>query len=194
MFDHTITPRTVRGSDGRIVLSGVSWDETSPWLEDLLLKLVTLAVFAFVVGLIWAFAARELNPALIGGLVGGLAAFGLLVFMPGASRSVYFHADGRMETPNGIAHRPFLHEIGGSHAHIVSIEARPQHNQPGAEGGWERMFEVVFVSAGGDLIYVSRNLREWGAFKVAAQLNQSLAAIRREAPDAGSVILAAPVD
>jgi hypothetical protein len=192
MSKYLVETETQRDENGRITRTGASWTETSPWLEKLLLKLIAVAVFATLGGTVWAMAAGALNPMLIGGLLGDLAAIFLLLFLPGSERAVYFYADGRIITPHGISYRPFLGEIGGGHEHIVSIEARTQHDQPAFDGGWARMFELVIVSVGGDLICVSRNLREPVALKAAAQLSQSLAAIRKQAPDAFTTLSGEP--
>lgn len=45
---------------------------------------------------------------------------------------------------------------------------------------WPKLYEVIMVSSGGDLITLSRNLPEWVALKAAAQLTHALNNLRRD--------------
>jgi hypothetical protein len=180
MGRHNVEVKTERDADGHITRIGASWTETRPGLEQLLISIGVASLFAVVGGGLWALAVKNMHPVLECGLFGLIAAIWLLFGTPGNQRALYFRADGRMETPFGIYHRSSLPAIGGHYRNIVSIEARAQHDQPQVEGGWDRMYEVILLSKGGDLICLSRDLQEWVALKAAAQLNRALIELRRE--------------
>lgn len=183
MTRHDVDVLIERDGDGLIRRAGAAWMETSPSAEQMLIAVCAGSLLATVGGGLWALATRDLNPVLVLGLVGLIGSVILIIWKPGPSRAVYFHADGRIQTPFGIAYRSSLPGLGGHHRDIVSIEARAQHDQPQVEGGWERMFEVIVLFYGGDLICVSRDLHEWVALKAAAQLTIALNSIRREQAD-----------
>ncbi len=190
MSKYLVETETHRDENDRITRTGASWGETQPGLEQLLMMFGGLGFMAALAGGAWMLLARSPNMLFLGGVVVFGGAIWTLVKMPGRPRALYFHPDGVMETPHGIYYLPGIGAIGGDHAHIVSIEARAQHDQPRIEGGeWERMYEVIIISRSGDLVCVSRNLKERVALKAAAQLSQSLAAIRRESADGLSVTL-----
>lgn len=167
-----------RDTNGLIYRAGASWQETRPGFESLFQACAVSSVFLAGAGGLWAMAAGEANPVLMFGLVGLLFSAGLLSYTAKPERALYFLFDGRMMTPFGIFHRKSLQSIGGSHAHLVSIEARMQRDQPNEN--WEKMFEVILISNGGDLIVLSRNMPEWLALKVAAQLTHALNNLRRD--------------
>lgn len=163
-----------RDADGRIIRAGASWGETRPRTEQFLTRVAMGSVFVSL----FSFFAPQFIPLGLLGLVGSL---GFLFFMPPPMRAVYFTHDGRMLTPHGIFYLPFSGQIGGHHDNIVSIEARMMRDQPNSDApNWEKMFEVVIVSSGGDLVIVSRNTPEATALKAAVQLTNALQAIRKD--------------
>ena len=193
MSNYEVVTSTERDANGRITRTGASWGETRPNVEQLIMMLCALGFAATFFGLLWAMFAG-LSLLLAGGIVAIGAALWMTVKLPGRPRAVYFHHDGLIETPHGIVHLPSIEAIGGTHEAIVSIEARPQQHQPRVEGTeWPRLYEVIIISGGGDLVLVSRNLRENIALKAAAQLSQSLAALRKESPEAMGLVVGEPV-
>ncbi len=180
MSKHDVELKIVRDADGHIISAGARWAEARPVIEHMLRVMAVGSVFASALGFL-CLAVAGMNPLLVLGLLGLLVSLVLLFDMPGEPRGVYFQADGGMQTPYGLCHRPNLPAIGGNHNSLVSIEARMQRDQPSQRG--ERLFELVMLSKGGDLILVSRSLHEWVALKAAAQLTHALLAIRTEQAD-----------
>jgi hypothetical protein len=181
MSKYDVELKIERDAEGKLMYAGAHWAETLPSLEHALMFTCVVSVFLIVVGLIWL-AAAGMNGALGFGFLGLILSVGMLLLMPGQERGLYFYADGRMQTPWGIYYRPHLPAVGGNHSNIVSIEARMQREQP--QQGGSHLFEVVMLSSGGDLIWLSRSLHEWVALKAAAQLTQALTLLRREEIDA----------
>jgi hypothetical protein len=176
-----VTTTYDRDEDGLIIRAGARWGESRPTLERFAISLLVMSMFATLIGLVYL-------PVLGWGLIGLLVVIVIAFYIPPAERALYFSNDGRMLTPHGIFYRPELEKIGGHHDHIVSIEARMQHDQPNRdEPNAARMYEVILISNGGDLIVMSRNLFEQDALKVAAQLNHALNRIRKERAESGMI-------
>lgn len=178
MSNRDVDVRYDRDDTGKIVRAGASWGETRPFLEQFSIK-AGMGSFVLLLG-------GFVYPPMLGfGIVGLLISLGVLFFLPAPERALYFQNDGRMITPHGIFYRPMSPQIGGHHDHIVSIEARMQRDQPNADApNWDKMFEVIILSNGGDLIILSRNCHEGDALRAAAQLTHALNDIRRERGDA----------
>lgn len=176
-----VTTTYDRDEDGLIIRAGANWAETRPTMNGFAMSLMMASIFGLLIGFVYL---PVLPWALMGLAVGGFMIF----FMPPPERALYFSNDGRMLTPHGIFYRPGQEKIGGHHDHVVSIEARMQHDQPNRdEPNAARMYEVILISNGGDLIVMSRNLFEQDALKVAAQLNHALSRIRKERADSGMI-------
>lgn len=116
-----------RDADGRLLGAGVQWGETRPSIEHMVIVLGVISFFVTGLGFIGLYAVG-MNPLFTWGLFGLAFAIGVLVFMPGAPRGVYFRADGRMTTPWGIYYHPHISQIEGNHDHVVSIETRVQRS------------------------------------------------------------------
>ena len=194
MSNYQVVTSTERDTNGRITRTGATWGETRPNVEQLIMILGAFGILGTLFGLCWAVLAKAPNPLLFVGIAAMGGALWMTVKLPGRPRAVYLHDDGLIETPHGIVHLPSIEAIGGTHEAIVSIEARPQQYQPRVEGTeWPRLYEVIIISQYGDLVLVSRNLRENIALKAAAQLSQSLASLRKESPEAMGLVVGDPV-
>ena len=176
MSGYDVEKTVERDVDGRIARIGVTWAETRPFVDKVVIKAWVLSVGLLIMGLLWA-AFGGFNWMLGLGLIGAVGAFVLLRTMPGNPRALYFRAGGRMETPYGLFYFPNNPTMTGNHAQIVSIEARLHHQDRETE---EKLYEVAVLFVTGDLVYLSRNCMEWVAIKAAAQLTHSLNELRRE--------------
>ncbi|RYG25529.1 MAG: hypothetical protein EON93_22135 [Burkholderiales bacterium] len=180
-----VVPKVERDADDRILWSGVQWGEDTPGLDSFFICIATMAFAAIIMGLAWLLFTSQFTALLVWGFLVFAGCFAVFWYLPGSPCSIYFHTDGRIQTPYGIVHRPGLAWINGTHKHIVSIEARPMREQP-ANGVMGHYFELVMLWSSGDLV-VSRNLKEWIAIKAAAQLTHALTGLRREKADTAEV-------
>lgn len=83
-------------------------------------------------------------------------------------RAVVFQLDGVISTPHGLPGYEGWRAVEGNHAGIVSIESRLHRGE----------YIVVIVSYEGDQVWVSQNLTQDRALKVAVQLSRALSELR----------------
>ena len=171
MYNFRVDVTYKRDDDGLITRAGAAWEEERPQTESFLLSCVVASIFTLLAGLL-------VPPLLVFGLIGLVTSGWLLVSIRGPQRALYFDDEGQIDVPFGTA------DYAGARVRwhsdeVVSIEARMQHPQPKTEG-MSRMFEVILVSADGELVKLSRNLHEETALKIAAQLTKALGQLRKE--------------
>lgn len=117
-----------------------------------------------------------------GAATGLLVAAGLLIVagvilwaaMRRRHRAVVFQSDGVIYTPHGLPGYEGWRAVEGNHAGIASIESRLHRGE----------YIVVMISHEGDQVWVSQNLTQASALKVAVQLTRALAELRLAAAEA----------
>jgi len=185
-----VTPIRDRDEQGRLVSSGAYWTEFQATSYALLFG---GGVALFPLGLILAVA----NPffalfAWAGGVVAIVAA------KKGSRlpRSLIFTDEGKMLALNGLPFHPGSSLVEGHHDAIVSVEAtgRTYPDNP-SNSSWKRdAINVALIAAGGETIYVSRDLSPEQARNVAVQLTLALLDIRQSGAEGRQVPPVPPKD
>jgi len=92
----------------------------------------------------------------------------VVVTMRRRLRAVVFQSDGTISAPNGLPGNQSWRKVEGSHRDIVGIESRLHRGE----------YIVVLVTVDGDQVWVSQNLTQDRALKVAVQLSRALSELR----------------
>ena len=172
MLGFDCKPIRERDADGRLTAAGLQWTEQRCLAFGVPIQVGTWALL----GGIAALHAGASGPGwTMLGLTACTTAFIRLV--PGRTRALIFHDDGRTSAPFGFAHHPRRYrEVSGTNANVASIEARGQGSDP---------HYVAMYSRSGEVAYVAGRLEADNAHKVAVQLTLALAELRESM--AGSV-------
>lgn len=168
------------GSDGALVASGVRWTETRP----IVVKLLAVPMFAaimtmFLTGLVMLAKGFPREPSLyfVCGLVTLIGSIWLVLQCGGRKRSLVFHRDGRIETPEGLPTDGRFRAFGFSHERISSFEKRfarkLDHNN--------QQFFVELLSHDGDWVTIGDTMTEQQSHMVTVQLTKALREIREAA-------------
>lgn len=187
-----VEPIRETDSDGRrLMQSGAGWSEERLWLTypgiSVFNFLMACCVLTTIIGAInskdhtlWMFVAGTLTVISVG--------LWLLCNQFGQSEAiVVFHADGTIETPNGLPSHHFTKAIGGNHADIVSIESRRLSHPHELQTQHSIDYEVRMFFASGSIISVAVNVPADEAHKIAVQLTAALRDMRQSQANAHRV-------
>lgn len=164
-------PVAIRESDtsGKLACAGLLWTEWRMWLVILTFQLGVLSVMGAVACQFVASDAVRLNavPAIcMLGVFSAIAHFKLTRRF----RSILFHRDGSIETPQGLLFQRAAHYMPAHHAHIRSIE-RVRHGH---------YWYVDIYTVAGAIVTVARLNHMSDAHMVVTQLNNALEELRRD--------------
>jgi len=177
--DSGVVPIRHFDASGRLVAAGTAWSELRKvpvWLTAIAFLIVWFPTgFAFIAALASGFA---LKPVLAF-MAGVVALFGVCrvgLRFCGRQRSVVFHEDGWIETPEGlpwIGGRKF-HELSFAHDTVSTIEQRFAERF----GGKIPMYFIEVRTHEGDWVTVGHLVDEQISHKAVVQLTKALADIR----------------
>jgi len=161
---------------GRLVRSGLRWDEERPLLFNGSLIVFTLGIGLFVsLFLAKAPIPDRAGPALLIALV--LIAVSAIGFsFRFKKRALIFTDQGTLLTPHGFPGYPFRKTIDGYHTNISSIEMRL--NETDSDGKNKLYVVNVYSFDGHILALTSPNYHHNYAYRIQTELNNALGALR----------------
>lgn len=161
---------------GRLVRSGLRWDEERPLLYN-----GSLIVFVLGIGL---FASLLLAKAPIPERAGPMAFLALVLMAVSAigfcfrykKRALIFTDHGTLLTPHGFPGWPFRKTIQGNHTNISSIDMRLNEIDSDAKN---KLYVVNIYSFDGHILRLtSPNYHHDYAYRIQTELNNALLALR----------------
>lgn len=159
--------------DGRLHSVGVQWTEPDRGVVEFVESCAAFLAIAWAVAIVLIFVAAQLTSdeiMLIVGVLGLATAIVASIAWAFASqyRSLLFHADGRLEYPDGLPRRfrkfwtdATIDAVVGIQIHQVQDRQKPQA---------EPTFEVHLYMRNGDVLLLSQGHSQWEAHKIVTML------------------------